>query len=311
MENKHYGQIIGSRDAPYENWLARQCGLATNYTAITNPSLPNYIAATSGTLFAHMRELFDPLTHSKSPGQLPRLLPGRSIFGQLRNIGKDWRAYQEGMPKNCHRQDDKKRHYAVRHNPVTYYRDTDEIHDHRTDCRIWDVPLGTAQKGNFANDLKRHALPAFSFVTPSLCNDMHGTPLGRLSGSLVGWLFHLCPGGIRVGDKWLQKWVTTIVRTSEYRNGDIAVFITWDEGHQSKDSSRGDLCEPGSREKRCHVATLVVSRSTPAGTQCSTQFSHYSLLKTTEELLGIDEFLGHARYAKTKSMRACFNLGSQ
>jgi hypothetical protein len=48
MENHSYNTIIGSPDAPYENALANECGLATNYHNITHPSLPNYIAATSG-----------------------------------------------------------------------------------------------------------------------------------------------------------------------------------------------------------------------------------------------------------------------
>ena len=48
MENHGYNQVIGAKAAPYENLLASQCGLATNYHGITHPSLPNYIAATSG-----------------------------------------------------------------------------------------------------------------------------------------------------------------------------------------------------------------------------------------------------------------------
>src|SRR6266496_2339248 len=48
MENQSYEQVVGSNSAPYLNSLARACGLATNYHNITHPSLPNYIAATSG-----------------------------------------------------------------------------------------------------------------------------------------------------------------------------------------------------------------------------------------------------------------------
>jgi phosphatidylinositol-3-phosphatase len=48
MENKAYDEIIGNFAAPYENALARDCGLATEYHAVTHPSLPNYIAMTSG-----------------------------------------------------------------------------------------------------------------------------------------------------------------------------------------------------------------------------------------------------------------------
>jgi hypothetical protein len=48
MENKAYGDVIGSPVAPYENQLARRCGLATSYYVVAHPSLPNYIAHTSG-----------------------------------------------------------------------------------------------------------------------------------------------------------------------------------------------------------------------------------------------------------------------
>ena len=49
MENHSYGDIIGNTSqAPYINSLAADCGLATNYHNITHPSLPNYLAATSG-----------------------------------------------------------------------------------------------------------------------------------------------------------------------------------------------------------------------------------------------------------------------
>ena len=48
MENHSYSQIIGSPNAPYINQVASECGLATNYFAISHPSLPNHIALTSG-----------------------------------------------------------------------------------------------------------------------------------------------------------------------------------------------------------------------------------------------------------------------
>src|SRR5882724_6195743 len=48
MENRGFDQVIGSRAAPFQNWLAARCGLASNFHAIAHPSLPNYIAATSG-----------------------------------------------------------------------------------------------------------------------------------------------------------------------------------------------------------------------------------------------------------------------
>jgi hypothetical protein len=55
----------------------------------------------------------------------------------------------------------------------------------------------------------------------------------------------------------------------------------------------------------CHVATIVVSPSTVAGTQSGTLFNHYSLLGTTEQLPGVP-LLGQAVGAN--SMLTTFNL---
>src|SRR3954452_9082841 len=49
MENRTYQSVLGnSSEAPNLSSYAAKCGLATNYQAITHPSLPNYLAATSG-----------------------------------------------------------------------------------------------------------------------------------------------------------------------------------------------------------------------------------------------------------------------
>jgi len=51
MENKEYGDIIGSGAAPFINGLARRYALAQGMYATTHPSLPNYLALTGGSTF--------------------------------------------------------------------------------------------------------------------------------------------------------------------------------------------------------------------------------------------------------------------
>jgi phospholipase C len=150
MENHSYGTIIGSSQAPYINTVAMECGLATNYHNITHPSLPNYIAATSG------------LSYSALHGFLPDCSPGgscdtsaRSIFGQ----GETWKSYQESMPSACDHGNSGQ--YAVRHNPAVYYT---TLHG----CSSSDVPYS-----RLASDLAHNQLPRFSFITPNLTDDMH------------------------------------------------------------------------------------------------------------------------------------------
>src|SRR4051794_23761006 len=115
MENRSYGEVI---HAPYISSLASRCGVATNYHNITHPSLPNYIAMTSGRPRAAL------------PGtDCSRLCPqsGPSIFTQTRS----WKVFAESMPGNCVRHD--ARPYVVHHTAAPYYTAI-------TNCATNDVP---------------------------------------------------------------------------------------------------------------------------------------------------------------------------
>ena len=259
MENHSYGTIIGSKQAPYINRLAADCGLATNYHNITHPSLPNYIAATSGLKYSQLAAFASDC--APAAGCTTR---APSIFGQ----GETWRAYEESMPSNCHRANSGE--YAVRHNPPPYYA---KLHG----CSSFDVPYR-----RLAADLARGRLPAFSFITPNLTDDMHD-------------------GTVADGDSWLAGALPKILRSPEYRNGSTAVFITWDEG----EGGTSQRCAANTSDIGCRVATIVVSPSTPRGTRAARLFSHYSLLATAEQLLHLRR-LGQAATAAT--MTTAFRL---
>ena len=256
MENHAYNQVIGSSSAPYENQLAGQCGLATNYKAVTHPSLPNYIAMTSGGT--------QGVTDDNPPSSHP--LSAASIFSQVKAAGLTWRSYEEAMPSNCYLGSSGS--YAVKHNPAAYFVPI------RSDCAVWDVPMGTTTGGAFLNDLSANTLPAFSFVTPDMCNDTHDC-------------------GVGTGDSWLQGWIPKIVASPAYQSGNTAIVLTWDEDDFTTVNQ---------------VATIVISPTTTPGTRSGIAFDHYSLLKTTEQMLGISTYLGHAGDAGTTSMRSAFHL---
>jgi phosphatidylinositol-3-phosphatase len=273
MENHSYDAIIGSRDAPFTNRLAARCGLATNFHNITHPSLPNYIAATSG----GTQGIHDDC----QPSECSR--GAQSVFGQLQSAGRTWMAYQESMPAACALSRDSGTNppgnYAPKHNPAVYYLPL------RPDCRRHVVPLGTPSAGAFARALRQRSLARFSFITPNLCNDTHDCP-------------------VSTGDAWLSRWLQAIVASPTYRNERTVVFITWDEG----EGGSTDDCATNTSDRGCHIATIVVSPSTPRGTRSAVLFNHYALLKTTEQLLGITTYLGHARDAGSRSMRSAFHL---
>ncbi len=259
MENHGYGAIVGSREAPYVNRLAGECGLATNYHNITHPSLPNYIAATSGLSLGRLSVFGSDC----EPGGSCET-SAQSIFGEVQS----WRAYEESMPRGCAREDAGE--YAVRHNPPPYYTSL-------RGCSAHDVPYSA-----LAQDLAHAALPAFAFITPNLIHDMHDGTVGQ-------------------GDDWLRTHLPAILDSGDYRGGEVAVFITWDEG----EGGSSNACARNTADVGCHVATIVVSPSTRAGTRSRELFNHYSLLGSTERLLHV-RLLGEA--ARANSMLAAFDL---
>jgi phosphatidylinositol-3-phosphatase len=246
MENKGYSDVIGSSLAPYINTIAQQCGVATNFSAESSPSLPNYIAMTSGSTQG-ISDDDDPSSHR---------LAVPSIFSQLRG---NWRALEDSMPSRCRLTDSDL--YAVRHNPATYYTKT------RGQCLKRDVPL------TYPLNLSAK----FTFVTPNVCNDMHSCPTAP-EGSTAKQ--------VRNGDTWLSKFLPQVLASPQYRSGSTAVFITWDEDG--------------------HIPTLVIAPSVAPGTKSSASFTHYSLLRTTEQMLGIKTYLGRA--ASARSMRGPFHI---
>jgi hypothetical protein len=251
MENRTYSSVLGSGTAaPRLAAYARSCGLATAYAAVTHPSLPNYLAATSGSTGG--------VTSDCGPSQCPQ--NRASLFGQVSAAGLQWRTYAEAMPTACNRVSQGR--YATKHNPAVYFLPV------RAQCGRWDVPFG-GTSGAFATALA-HGLPAFGFVEPDLCDDGHDCTTAH-------------------ADAWLGGTLDRLTRSPSYARGDVAVFVTWDEG-------------VGAQQR---VATVVIAPSVPRGIRSAVAFSHYSLLRTTEALLRLP-LLGAARSAH--DMRSAFRL---
>jgi phosphatidylinositol-3-phosphatase len=270
MENHSYASIVGSAQAPFINSLASQCGLATNYHNISHPSLPNYVAATSGLPLGSLNRFVSDCSASRRCSTT-----AASIFGQ----GETWRAYEESMPKDCDKSGAGE--YAVRHNPPPYFKGLAFCKPRRAVRHgpkvSYDVPYT-----QLASDLSVGTLPAFSFVTPNLIDDMHD-------------------GSVAQGDNWLSTNLPSIINSTQYQAGQVVVVVTWDEGEGGPSND----CATNTTDVGCQVATVVISPSTTPGTQSATLFSHYSLLRTTEELLGLP-LLGQA--AGANSMASDFNL---
>lgn len=251
MENESYNSIIGSADAPYETTLARKCGIAANYQAISHPSLPNYLAATAGSTFG--------ISDDNEPAAHP--IRSSSLYSQVSAAHETWNGYVESMPTNCDLVTSGD--YAARHNPAVYYVPL------RSECAHNDVPMGTIANGSFAVAARKGHLANFSFITPNICDDAHSCPV-----------LH--------GDEWLAMLLPTIFSSPQYRSGSVVVFLVFDEGNFDN-----------------HVPAIVAAPTVPRGAVSHVLFSHYSLLRTTEQLLSLG-FLRSAAHAT--SMITAFNL---
>jgi len=140
MENRSAAAALAR---PYTAELARRFALAANYRALSHPSLPNYLALTSGSTFGIQDDGY-------------HLLPRSGIGDQLERRGISWRAYMEGLTGDC-RQDHGR--YVVRHDPFAYYGGT--------------CPGQVVSFGPLDADLAGAGTPRFAWITPDTCHDGH------------------------------------------------------------------------------------------------------------------------------------------
>lgn len=193
-ENRDYGSVIGNPEAPFLNSLAGEHGLATDWYAITNPSLPNYLALISGSVQGVSEDITPPA----------QKLTGQTLVDQLAARGIGWKAYMEDMPYPCDvTHTYSPGHYDVNHNPFVYFK---TITDSPEQChRV--VPYG-----QLTADLAGNTAPPFLWVSPNTLHDMHD-------------------GSIGDADSWAKDLVTRVQASDWYRSGGVIV-VTWDEGER-------------------------------------------------------------------------------
>ena len=170
LEN-HEASSVTSSSMPYLAGLAAQYGLAANYTAVTHPSLPNYLAMWSGST----QGVTDDGTYN---------LGAQNLSSQMTAAGLSWRAFQQNYPatSGCH-------------TASSYSGGIDGAGVAGTYARKHDPPMSfTSVTGSVTECGKILPLAAYSgaanliFVTPNLCNDAHDCSLGQADTFLKGFL---------------------------------------------------------------------------------------------------------------------------
>jgi acid phosphatase len=198
MEENHSIQQIFPSGMPYLWSLAQRYAYATDWSDVAHPSLPNYLAIFGGSAFN------DPKDCPPASGCS---YPGPTVFGQALARGASAKAYEESMPQPCDA--GFVGEYDVNHNPWAYFP------SEASSCQAGDVPAGTPAGGALVGDVRAGALPDVGLITPNLLHDGHdGTPAQA--------------------DAWLRSWIPVLMSGPDWRSGQLAVAVVFDEGETTE-----------------------------------------------------------------------------
>lgn len=276
-ENKTYEQIVDAKAAPGITKLAHRYGLATRYFAVTHPSQPNYVAIVGGSTHG----IRDDAHH---------VVDAPNLATQLQGAHLSWKDYLESIPQPGSLAD-YAGPYAAKHSGFVQYASVRNDPNRAQHLVGFDV---------LERDLRAGRVPNFAMIAPNLCNDMHGQ--AKLFGAKC------FADLIETGDGEIVKLVGEIQSSPVWREkGNVAVVLTWDEDDAGSTAGccGNDASDPANRGGG-HVATIVITNHGRRGVVDAAPYSHYSLLRTIEDGLGIRTHLGRAAAPGVHDMTPLF-----
>jgi len=293
LASSGYDAAFGSGTAsqmPYLNGTLRPKGLLlTNYSVLSEATTPNGIAAISG-------QPPNAETEEECPafeGECLYPVETSTIATQLEIAGFTWRGYMEGMidpttgePDNCvypAGEEEEKVEvggYSARLNPFTHFHSLLDIGP----CSANDVPITELKK-----DLKTEKkTPNYSYISPDLCS---------------AGVSEQCPEGAPTGavaaDEWLAEVVPTILESPAYKK-DGLLIVTFGGVNPPAVPAEGETAPPPPANP-LKTGAVFVSKFITKGSTDAARYSPYSLLRTSEELFGLN-LLAEAESPKVKTL---------
>lgn len=297
MENHGDNVLTHNPRAAYIDQLMRTGGYDTNYYGVTHPSLPNYVAALSGRMMG---------THSDSPVQVFKQM---TLAEELNRHHMTWQAVMQSIPSsgfggNWYPDNLGKNTapivappvalYAKKHNPFALFPQLNSLRRKHT-----------VNLTQFRQELAVGHLAQFTWVTPNLCNDMHGQSLGP---------GNRCPVNnprllISRGNDFLRQLIPAILHSKAWTSHSV-IFLTWDEtndpAHFLSVSGLRSYLKPGPQTPVIPVFNIAIGggrvplvvlygRHSHA-IRTNLWADHYSVLKTIEDSWHLP-YLGHAANA--------------
>jgi hypothetical protein len=270
MENKGFTNIVGSPNAPYINGLYNTYGVATDYYALTHPSLPNYLAVLGGSDF-HINWDCDT-----------NCVDATNLTNTVTDAGKTWAAYEQNGGGYSQAGELSFLSFS------NIYNDPGLVNSHI-------LPLT-----QMATDLADPATaPNYAWFAADEDNNMEG-PVDNLIGVLrfVITQFTNQQYNVKAGDNYLAETIPMIMSSATWNdpNEKSAIFLTWDE-----DNNNLSL---GFDNQGNHVVMIVIPSpgAVAAGMRAghfevTDHLNHYSLLRTIDDALGLPPLTQNDRYA--------------
>jgi hypothetical protein len=258
MENHDSTQILGSGSAPYINKTLIPCyASSSNFNdplALPIPSEPHYVYMEAGT-----NSFPDPITFTNDddPSAGNSTSSTLHLSTQLTAAHVTWRSYQEDIstaatgdcPINS------SGFYAAKHDPFVFFQDVAGSPPSATNstCADHHKPFSALAGDLIAGGA---AVAQYNFITPNLCNDMHG------AGG--------CPDSdsIKSGDDWLAANLPGLITFVNANNG--VIFLVWDEGSVT-----------------LKIPFVAIGPSVKRNYVGSVSYDHGSLVVTNERIFGV------------------------
>jgi phospholipase C len=244
FENKTYDQVIGP--APYITSLASKCATAPNWldadTRVDGTRDGKYNSKPN---YATLTSGVSPSIHGLTNDKYNTTTDVDNIYHQMAQAGISFKDYYDGEPGGC-----SVRFSGDYHDAIRYYTNVADV------CDAHDVPLSM-----FQTDFDNGSLPAFSMLLLTKENSMHDN-------------------SVTSGDAYARTLLEPLLNSKEYANGDLAVFLLWDEN--------------------APIPNVLLAPSVAPRTQITVQsghpISHFAALRTWEEMLGLP-LLGDTKQA--------------
>jgi phosphatidylinositol-3-phosphatase len=325
-ENKGYDQIMSHPEwTPVIHKLAAEYGLASQFYGEVHPSEGNYIAMLGGDTFGiHDDDAFyckpgfknEFCGNSGRSDYVDHSLAARSLMDQMAEKGLTWKAYLEDIPSagsltplwptsNYPVTGSADGLYAAKHNGFVNFNHV----------RAESFPNLMDRFVNFSQldtDLAMNKLPNYAHIVANQCNEMHGEGIRSRNVPAYCDIDTNLPGLIQRGDAEIGMLVGKIMHAKVWsETTNTAIIVTFDEDNSPIPKIGQQGCcgsDPNSAANfgGGHIVTLVITNHGPRHVIDPTLYNHYSLLRTTEAVFGITEYLAHAADKSVVTMTPLF-----